>query len=89
MKKKDLIVVGIVAFFAAIFSLILSGAIFNSPKKNPVKVPVVYKISSNFPSVQNDSAYKAFFNDKALDPTQLITIGGSTNPQPFQGGQGR
>lgn len=89
MKRKDLIIVGVVAFVAALFSFVLSGAIFGSPKKNPVKVPVVYSISSEFPSVQNDSSYTSFFNDKALDPTQLITIGGSNNPKPFQSGQGQ
>ncbi|MBX4197094.1 hypothetical protein KW801_00875 [Candidatus Saccharibacteria bacterium] len=86
MKQKDLLIVGITAFVAAIFSIVLSGVLFGSPKKNPIKVPVVDKISSTFPSPQNDDNYKVFFNDKALNPTQLIQIGGSnnTNTKPFQ-----
>lgn len=84
MKRKDLLLIGGVAFIAAIFSFVLSGIIFGSPKKNPITVPVVNKISSDFPAVQNDTKYNSFFNDKALDPTQLINIQGNNNPTPFQ-----
>ena len=84
MKRKDWLVIGLVAFIAAIFSFVLSGAIFGSPQKNPIKVPVVTPISSQFPVTQNDDNYKTFFNDKALNPTQLIKIGGSNNTTPFQ-----
>lgn len=86
MKQKDLLLIGMVAFIAAIFSIILSGVLFGSPKKNPIKVPVVNNISSTFPVVQTDNNYTSFFNDKALDPTQLIQIGGNNNTTPFQGG---
>ncbi len=84
MKRKDLLLIGAVAFIAAIFSLVLSGIIFGSPKKHPITVPVVNKITSDFPAVQNDTKYNSFFNDKALDPTQLINIQGNNNPTPFQ-----
>lgn len=84
MKRKDILVIAAVGFIAAIFSFVLSGAIFGSPKSNPIKVPVVHKIDSSFPVVQNDSQYTSFFNDKALNPTELIQIGGTGNNQPFQ-----
>ena len=83
MKQKDMLIMGGVAVVAVLFSIVLSGVIFGSPKKNPIKVPVVHKISSSFPTTQTDD-YKAFFNDKALNPTQLIKIGTSNNNQPFQ-----
>lgn len=86
MKQKELAIVGVVALVAAIFSLVLSSALFGSPQKNPIKVPVVTKITSDFPTVQTDDAYKTFFNNKALNPTQLIQIGGSANQAPFQNG---
>jgi hypothetical protein len=86
MKQKDWIVIGGVGFLSAIISIILSGIIFGSPQKNPIKVPEVTKISSSFPSPQTDDSYKVFFNDKALNPTQLIQIGGNNNKAPFQGG---
>jgi hypothetical protein len=84
MKRKDLMILSAVALMAAVFSLILSGVIFGSPSKNPVKVPEVQKITSTFPVVSNDDDYKKIFNPNALDPTQLIKIGGSNNTSPFQ-----
>jgi len=84
MKQKDLLLIGMVAFIAAILSFVLSDALFGSPKKNPIKVPVVQPISSNFPDVKNDQSYKSFFNSQALDPTQLIQIGNNNNTAPFQ-----
>jgi hypothetical protein len=84
MKRKELMIVALTAFIAAIFSIVISGVIFGSPKKNPIKVPVVDKISSEFASPQTDDQYKTFFNNKALNPTQLIQIGGSNNSTPFQ-----
>jgi hypothetical protein len=84
MKHKELTVIGLAAFLAAIFAFILSGAIFGSPKKNIIKVPQVDAINSSFPSPQTDESYKTIFNQNALDPTQLIQIGGSNNNNPFQ-----
>ena len=83
MKRKELVLIGVVAFIAAIFSFIISCVIFGSPQKNPIKVPVVTPISSDFPSPQTDSTYQAFYNQKALNPTQLIQIGGNGNTAPF------
>lgn len=85
MKRKELITIASVAVIAAIFSIILSGILFGSPKKNPIKVPVADKINPSFPAVQTDDAYKPFFNSNALNPTQLIQIGGNNNTNPFQG----
>jgi hypothetical protein len=85
MKRKELVIIGAVAFVAAIISIIISGAIFGSPQKNPIKVPVVNKISSEFPQPQNDDNYKKFFNKDANNPTQLIHIGDDNNTTPFQG----
>jgi energy-converting hydrogenase Eha subunit A len=82
MKQKDIAVLVGIGLIAAIISAIISGSIFNSPKQH-VKAPSVTAISSTFPDVKNDSEYKKFFNDKAIDPTQLIKIGASQNQQPF------
>ena len=87
MKRKDVLIIGIAAFIAAIFSFVLSGVIFGSPQKNVIKVPVVTKIDSTFPSVQTDTNYTSFFNSKSINPTQLIQIGSSNNQQPFQDSQ--
>lgn len=84
MKQKDLIVVVCVAIFAAVLSFVVSNALFGSPKKNPIKVPVVEKITSSFPDIKNDKDYKPFYNSQALNPTQLIQIGNNNNTAPFQ-----
>ena len=84
MKRKDLMIIAATAFIAAIFSIILSGALLGSPKKNPIKVPSVDVINAIFPSPQTDDTFKPFFNQKAIDPTQLIQIGNQTNSAPFQ-----
>jgi hypothetical protein len=87
MKQKDILTLVIIGFFAAIFSTVLAGKIFNSSGNHNLKIPVVQVVDGNFPQVQTDSTYQAFFNDKALDPTQLIKIGTSQNDKPFSGGQ--
>jgi len=89
MKRKDLLVVVGVGVVAAIIALIISGAVFGSPKKNPIKVPVVNKISSEFPSPKTDENYQKFFNNQANNPTQLIQIGGTSNTTPFNNGNGQ
>jgi hypothetical protein len=83
VKRKEIMLLGAVAFIAVILSFIISSVIFGSPKKNPVKVPVVTPISSNFPLPQTDKSYQPIFNDKALNPTQLIRIGDNSNTAPF------
>ena len=83
MKQQQWLLIGGAAFIAAIFSFVISGMLFGNPQKNLIKVPVVTPISSSFPSVSTDDNYKPFLNDNALNPTQLIQIGGSSNTTPF------
>ena len=85
MKRKDLTLLLVVGIIAAIFSYVISGVIFGSPSKKPVSVPVITPISANFADVKNNSSYKTVFNSSALNPTQLIRIGGQTNKAPFSG----
>lgn len=87
MKRKDIFRLVGVGVITAIISVIIAGAIFNSSSARSVKVPVVSPISSDFPDIAHDSQYKTIFNDKALDPTQLIKIGTSQNQQPFNNSQ--
>lgn len=85
MKRRDLGLLVMVAVIAAIFSYVISSVVFSSPAKKPVSVPVITPISSDFADVKNDNNYKNIFNSGALDPTQLIRIGGQTNNSPFSG----
>lgn len=86
MKRKELMIIGGVAVLAAIIAFFISDAVFGSPKKHPIKVPVVTKISSDFPNPQNDTNYQKFFNSQAINPTKIIKIGDSNNTSPFQTG---
>lgn len=80
MKQKDLTLLIVVVFFSAVISLVVSHFIFASPANRQQQVDVVQPISSSFP--QPDPRY---FNSNSVDPTQLIQIGNTTNPNPFNG----
>ena len=77
MKQKDIALVLVVAIVSVIISIFASKAIFSGSLK-PQQVVVTKPLSSEFPIP--DSHY---FNAQANDPTILITIGGSTNSNPF------
>jgi hypothetical protein len=80
MKQKDVALIVIIVFISAIVSLFASKAIFASPKNRQQQVEVVQPITADFP--QPNSQY---FNSQSNDPTQLITIGQSSNTNPFSG----
>jgi len=81
MKQKDLAIIIVIIFISAVVSIFISKAIIAPPKNRQQKVEVVGAISSDFP--QPESKY---FNLSSVDPTQLITIGTNSNPQPFNSG---
>lgn len=83
MKQKDLALIIVIVFVSAVVSLFVSKAIFASPKNRQQQVDVVQPITAGFQ--QPDSHY---FNGSAIDPTQLITIGQNSNPNPFGASQG-
>lgn len=78
MQRKDMMVIVVVVIFAGIFSLLVSKFFFTSGKQQNLTAEVVQPISSEFQ--QPD---KSVFNDRAINPTKLIQIGDTTNPQPF------
>jgi hypothetical protein len=79
MKQKDIALLVVIGFISVIISFIVSGMLFGSPSKNQQQAEVVQPISANLPPTDN-----RYFNDKAFDPTQPITIGQNANPDPFQ-----
>lgn len=87
MNKKDLALVGAVVVASSILSIVLSNVAFGAYKKHVIKVPIIQKISSDFPSPQTDSQYKTFFNNQSINPTQLIKIGDTPNATPFNESQ--
>jgi hypothetical protein len=88
MKQKDYMMLGIIIFISALFSIILAGKIFGGiSKKHNLTAPDVKTISSDFPDMKNDPSYNTVFNGGALNPTQLIQIGTSQNSSTFNSGQ--
>lgn len=78
IQRKDLFLVIVVAVFAGIFSLVVSRIFFTSGKQRDLKAETVQPITSEFQTPD-----PAVFNSQAIDPTKLIQIGDTTNPQPF------
>ena len=78
MKSKDFGVIGGAIVLAIISSIIISKFIFVKHSTGQ-KVEVVPIITSSFS--QPDSRY---FNSSAIDLTQFISIGNSSNQNPFQ-----
>jgi len=82
MKQKDIALIVVVIFISAIVSVVVSKVLFASPAKRQQQVEVVQPISDEFPAPDTH-----YFNNKAFDPTKLITIGDNTNPVPFSAKQ--
>jgi ABC-type maltose transport system permease subunit len=80
MKQKDIAVIIVVVFVSGVLSFFLSRLLFTSPKNRQQKVEVVNVITSDFPTP--DAQY---FNKDSVNPTTLIQIGDSNNPNPFNG----
>ena len=82
MKQKDVALILIVVFVSGVVSFIVSGQLFGKPAERRQKAEVVDVITSDFSLP--DSKY---FNTSSIDPTQLIQIGDTNNPNPFTGSQ--
>ncbi len=81
MKQKDIVTIVVIVFMSAVVSFLASKAIITSPKNRQQSVELVEKIGSEF--TRPDEKY---FNDKAINPTQKIQIGGDPNKKPFSNG---
>lgn len=86
MKRKDLILIVIVAVITGLISIILSSLFFNPPKKDS-KVPVVEPLSTTLPDIKNDPNYNSFLNEQSLNPAQPVQIGPAGNTVPFNSTQ--
>jgi uncharacterized membrane protein len=80
MKKQDLALIVVVVVISVALALFISKATVASPQKRQQQVEVVQPISASM--AKPDSRY---FNNQAIDPTKLITIGTNANPDPFSG----
>lgn len=78
MKQKDIVLILAVVFVAGIFSLLVSKVLISSGSNRNQTAQIVDPISEQF-----EQPDERVFNDQAINPTKLIQIGDSTNPQPF------
>lgn len=85
MKQKDIAVIVAVVFFSAVASLVLSNIVFPSGQEARQKVEQVDVITADFSSPETDDKYKKYFNDKSIDPTQVIEVTDNNNNNPFNG----
>lgn len=82
MKQKDIAIIIVVAGFSTIIAFVLGNMVFATPANRQAEVKVLDSISSTFP-VADDR----YFNNAAIDPTQTVQIGNSSNTQPFNANQ--
>ena len=78
MKQKDLILIIVVVFFSGVISFVVSRIFITGGANRNLTAETVQPITSDFQSPD-----KSVFNDKAINPTQLIQIGDNKNKQPF------
>lgn len=77
MKQKDIALIIMVVVVSGIIAFVVSNLLFGK-SKNSQTADVVQPISAEFN--QPDPTY---FNNSSVNPTKTITIGNSTNPNPF------
>lgn len=78
MTKKNLPLILIVAVIAIVFSVILSKFFITTQKDKQQTAEVIQPISTEFNQPDPN-----VFNSKAINPTKIIQIGNSENPNPF------
>jgi Flp pilus assembly protein CpaB len=80
MKQKDIALIIVIVAVSGVISFLTSRWVFAKPANHQQKAEVVDIITSDFPLPSSK-----YFNNNAVDPTQLIQIGNSNNPNPFGG----
>lgn len=83
MKQKDVAFIIIIAAISGSISFAVSHFLFAAPQNQQQKAAVVDTISTQFTTP--DTKY---FNNQSIDPAQLIEVGNSNNPNPFNNGPG-
>lgn len=78
MKSKDWSTIIIIAFVAAILSLVITNLTIGSRSSNKLKVEKVTPLTDNFPLPSSK-----YFNSRSINPTQEIKIGEDSNENPF------
>jgi len=77
MKQKDIALIIAIVAVSGVSSFFISNKFISSPKHD-LKAAKIEPISAEF--IEPNTAY---FNDKSINPTQLIRIGDNKNEKPF------
>jgi hypothetical protein len=80
MKQKDIALIIIIAAISAGLSFGLSQLVFSSAQAGSQKAAVVDAITTDFASPD-----PKFFNTQSIDPSEIIQVSPSNNPNPFNG----
>ena len=76
MKQKDIILIIVVVFAAAVISFFAGKFLFSGGKAHDQQVEKVEPISTSF-----ERPSEKYFNDKSINPAQPVEVGGdNTNP---------
>lgn len=79
MKQQDIALIIVIVFVSGVFSFFVSNK-FISPPKHDLTAPKVQPITADFADPDNK-----YFNDKSINPTQLIRIEDNKNQNPVDG----
>ncbi|CAN5697841.1 hypothetical protein BH23PAT2_BH23PAT2_03130 [soil metagenome] len=80
MRKKDITLIIVVVFISAVISFLLSGYIVGNPETEPQSAEKVEDITTDF-----NEPSTSYYNNEAINPTQLIRIGDEEgNQSPFR-----
>ena len=79
MKQKDIALIIVIIFVSGVVSYIVSGMLF----KNSSQSTTVQTVSVINPDFNVSQVNPEYINSSSVDPTQLIQIGNSNNPNPF------
>lgn len=83
MKQKDIALIAVIIIVSGMISFFAGRFLFGAPDKRQVQAEVVDPIVPEF----NASLDKKYFNKDAINPTEVIQIGDSSNTTPFDSGQ--
>lgn len=78
MKQKDIAIILVVCFVAAILSFFVSSKLFGTTGDKAQKAETVDVISTQFKAPNS-----TYFNTNSIDPTQPIVISPENNTNPF------
>lgn len=88
MKQQDIALIIVIMAISAGISFFASSMIFASGKHREQTVSKIDPISADFTIAgKNYVVSSKYFNDKSINPTQMIQIGDQVYDQPFGGGQ--